>query len=109
MAGPRTTARGITGMSLLNRYILTCVLTSAIWIGQASGAAFTAGDLLIVRVGDGSTTLGTNAAAVSLLEYSRSGTLVQTISVTSSGTSALTMVGTTTTEGILQGSGNGQY
>jgi hypothetical protein len=96
-------------MSLLKRGILTCLLTATTWVGQASAAAFTAGDLLVVRVGDGSTALSTNAAAVSLLEYTRSGTLVQTITVTSSGTSALTMVGTTTTEGLLTASNNGQY
>jgi len=63
----------------------------------------------VVRVGDGSTTLGTTAAAVSLVEYSRTGTVVQTISLPSASGAMLTMVGTTTNEGILTASNDGNY
>ncbi len=95
--------------TFFNRCMVACILAAAAWVGPAFGGPFTAGNLVVVRVGDGSTALSTNAAAVSLLEYTRSGTLLQTISLASTGTSALTLVGTTTTEGILQGSSNGQY
>lgn len=93
----------------LNRWFFLGLLAAATFVGQASAATFTAGDLLVVRVGDGSTPLSTNAAAVSLLEFSRTGTLVQTITLSSSGGSALTMTGTTTTEGMLTASNNGNY
>src|SRR5437763_555568 len=104
--GLRTTYYGLFP---LDRWFFTCLLTTATWVGQASGATFTAADLLVVRVGDGAASLSTKAAPVSLLEFSRTGTLVQTINLSSSGASALTMVGTTTTEGILTASNNGNY
>jgi hypothetical protein len=43
------------------------------------------------------------------LEYTTSGTLVQTINISSSGASALTLQGNVTSEGLLQLSDNGQY
>lgn len=70
--------------------------------------AFGVGNLLVLRVGDGTSTIGTNAAAVSLLEYTPTGTLVQTINVPSTGAGALTLRGSSTTEGILTVSSNGQ-
>lgn len=70
--------------------------------------AFGVGNLLVLRVGDGTTAIGTTAASVSLLEYTPTGTLVQTINVSSSGASALTLRGSSTTEGILSLSSNGQ-
>ncbi len=95
--------------SFCKRCMVASVLAAAAWVGQASGGAITAGDIVIVRVGDGSSTIGTKAAAVSLLEYTTGGTLVQTINVSSSGSLALTLVGNATAEGQLQLSDNGQY
>jgi hypothetical protein len=86
-----------------------CLLAAATWAEPAVGAAITVGDLVVVRIGDGSTSISGNAAAVSLLEYTTSGTLVQTINVASTGGSALTLTGNITNEGILQQSSNGQY
>ncbi|MGB9624604.1 MAG: PEP-CTERM sorting domain-containing protein [Phycisphaerae bacterium] len=70
-------------------------------IAPTYGAAITPGNLVIYRVGDGSAALGTTATKVFLDEYTTSGTLVQTIAVSSSGSTALTAVGNASTEGII--------
>lgn len=71
-------------------------------------AAFTPGNLLALRVGDGSASLASNAAAVSLVEISRtSGETVQTINVPSAGADALTLTGNSSTTGLLSLSADG--
>jgi len=57
--------------------------------------------LVIYRAGDGSAALGTTATPVFLDEYTTAGTLVQSISLPSSGSGSLTAVGNATTEGII--------
>jgi hypothetical protein len=74
-------------------------------------AAFTPGDLIVLRVGDGVTALSTAAAACYLEEYTAAGTLVQTIPMPTAvggGNNALTLGGSSTAEGFLELSGNGQ-
>lgn len=78
--------------------------------GLASAqVAFTAGNYVVLRVGDGAATLGSAATAVSLLEYTSNGTLVQTIAVPATGTSAFTIGGSSGTEGFLTRSADGRY
>src|SRR5436190_14750865 len=48
---------------------------------MAPFSAFTAGNLVVYRVGDGSASLNANAAAVFLDEYTASGALVQSIAM----------------------------
>jgi len=62
--------------------------------------AFTPGNLLVLRVGDGTTTLGVNADSVALVEFTPDGTLVQEIPVAAAGSTALTL-GTNPNNGIL--------
>ncbi len=74
--------------------------------------AFTPGDLVIYRVGDGSGSLVNTGNAVFLDEYTPSGTLVQTIplpSVASGSNNPLIASGTASSEGLLTLSTNGQY
>jgi hypothetical protein len=84
-------------------------------IGGASAnaaSAFTPGDVVVYRVGDGTTALGSAAAPVFLDEYTPSGTLVQSteLPTTASGSSAaLTASGSATSEGLLTLSGDGRY
>jgi hypothetical protein len=68
---------------------------------------FSPGDLLVYRVGDGSAAPGATATAVFLDEYSPLGTFVQSIPLTTTGSSALTATGNSTTEGILSLSQDG--
>ncbi len=78
-------------------------------------AAFTAGDLVVYRVGDGSAALTNAATAVFLDEYTTSGTLVQSIALPkttsglASGQNRLTASGTARLEGLLTLSADGQY
>jgi hypothetical protein len=80
----------------------------------ASGfaAGFQAGDLVAVRLGDGSGTLTSAATPVWLDEYTPGGALVQSIALptASSGDNyALTMAGNSASEGQIQLSADGQY
>jgi hypothetical protein len=79
---------------------------------SAPSAAFTAGNIVVCRVGSGAT-LGTASAEVLLDEYTPTGTLVQTIALpttpTTSGNRALTVGGSSTTECQISLSPNGQF
>jgi DNA/RNA endonuclease G (NUC1) len=74
--------------------------------------AFTAGDLVVYRVGDGSAALGSTATAVFVDEYTPAGTLVQSIAMptaVSGSNKRLTASGSATNEGFLTRSSDGQY
>ena len=80
----------------------------------AQSQSFVPGNLVVTRVGDGTTTLSTNTASLSLLEFTTTGadqvTPVNTIAVGSATSgSRLTITGTTVHEGQLSLSANGQY
>ena len=68
---------------------------------------FTLGDLVVYRVGTGSGGLGNTATAVFLDEYTPLGTLVQSVALPTTGSTALTAVGNDSTEGIMSLSQNG--
>jgi hypothetical protein len=72
-----------------------------------TAAIITPGNLVVYRVGDGSATLGTTATAVFLDEYTTAGTLVQSIALPTTGSTAVTAVGNATTEGIISRSQDG--
>jgi hypothetical protein len=74
---------------------------------QSVAAPITVGNLVVARVGDGSAALSTAATAVFLEEFTPTGTLVQTIPLSSAGAAALTFSGNATTEGILGRSQDG--
>ena len=77
--------------------------------GAAGG--FTAGDVVVYRVGGGAT-LTSASAQVSLDEYSPTGSLVQSVALptTASGSNKpLTAAGTATSEGMLTLSADGKY
>jgi hypothetical protein len=95
-------------VALLGAAGLIAVSTSS----ADAASAFTPGDIVVYRVGDGTTALGSAAAPVFLDEYTPSGTLVQStpLPTTASGASAaLTASGTATSEGLLTLSGDGRY
>ncbi len=97
------------------KFALVCALVGVILTAktlEVRAAPFVPGNLVVVRVGDGSATLSSAATPVFLLEYTLSGTLVQTIPLptTISGNHRrLTLSGTATSEGHLTLSANGQY
>jgi hypothetical protein len=77
-----------------------------------AAGVFAAGDVVVYRVGDGSSSLSGNAAPVFLDEYTPGGTLVQSIPMPTSdsgSTHELTASGTAASEGLLTLSADGHY
>ncbi len=94
-------------MKCANRFPVPIGLLGTFVALSAIGAPMTPGNILVYRVGDGSAGLTSTATAVFLDEYTPSGSLVQSIALPASGSSALTAVGNATTEGIMSFSQNG--
>jgi hypothetical protein len=81
-------------------------------VESSFGAAFTPGDLVVLRMGDGSAALGSTATAAFLEEYTVAGALVQTIALptaVSGANNPLTFSGSSTSEAFLELTANGQY
>ena len=75
-------------------------------------SAFTPGNLVIYRVGDGTAALSAAATAVFLDEYTAAGVLVQTIALpvlVSGANRRLTASGSATSEGLITRSADGQF
>jgi len=82
------------------KHLLPLVAAAAVLPWITSAADWQANDLMLVRVGDGTTTLASSAGPISLLEVSQAGSLVQTIGIPS-GSGGLQISGTATSEGQL--------
>lgn len=72
-------------------------------------AQFTQGNLTVLQAGDGSTTLVNTGNVIVLKEYSTNGTPTYSMVVPSTGTDALLMSGSATSEGYLSASADGKY
>ena len=84
------------------------VLVALFSAGLADAAPFTPGNIAIVRVGDGAAALSTNATATFIDEYTTAGVFVQTITIPGAAAGpALTLSGSSTSEGGLMRSPNG--
>jgi Bacterial Ig-like domain (group 3)/Protein of unknown function (DUF3616) len=96
---------------------LIAALCTAGLVGLAAvpanaATALTPGNLVVYRVGDGSTALSGTAAPVFLDEYTPSGTLVQSIAMPTAsggGNNALVASGSASSEGLLSLSSDGRY
>jgi len=89
-----------------------CALASLIGGLGSSGSAsaqIAPGNLVVVRVGDGLTSLNGTSIVVFLDEYTTGGALVQTIALPTAASTALTLAGNGTSEGFLNQSIDGQY
>jgi hypothetical protein len=89
--------------------LLVVPLTS---VRTASAAAFTPGNLVLERIGDGAANLSNAATPVFLDEYTPAGVLVQSVAmptITSGANHKLTDSGTATTAGYLTRSVDGKY
>lgn len=75
---------------------------------DASASAFAPGNVVVYRVGNGTTTLSDGGNAVFIDEYTPAGDLVQSVPMPTSGNGALT-AGTNTPEGTLSISTDGRY
>jgi len=90
--------------------IITLVLTLCVALA-AQAAPFTPNNLVVYRVGDGTTNLVNTGAKVFLDEYDTSGTLVQSIELPSdpAHSNQLVASGTATSEGLITRSDDGMY
>ncbi|NCA17993.1 MAG: PEP-CTERM sorting domain-containing protein [Betaproteobacteria bacterium] len=87
-------------MNQLKSSILTAFL-GLLAVASAQATNLTVGNLIVERFGNGSTTLSNAAFDTGVLEYTTSGTLIQTISFPSTGSSQSTDSGTATSNGYL--------
>jgi hypothetical protein len=79
---------------------LIVVAVLAVSHSNLMAQAFTFGNLALLRMGDGVSPLG-DAAPISLQEYHRTGTLLNTVNIPSTGVSGLQLTGISNTEGAL--------
>lgn len=82
--------------------LMLVLLTAA-----ANAASFTAGNLAVLQVGDGSGVLGNSSTALFIDEFGTSGTLVQTIGIPTAGGTQMTCSGSASSEGALTLSSDG--
>lgn len=99
-----------------SRRALCAALAALVLISTAASARaltdVTAGNLVVARIGDGSSALTSAATRVFLDEYALNGTLVQTFAlptVAAGANRAVTSSGSATSEGALTFSADGQY
>jgi hypothetical protein len=91
----------------MKRLLLIVLLTVLVVPGLL--AQFTAGNLVVLRVGDGSAALSNASTAIFLDEYTTTGTKVRSVPLPTSGTSVIANSGSATSEGALSRSGDGRY
>ena len=93
--------------------ILACLaMLLAMVPSLVSASPFTPGNLVVVRIGDGTAALTSAATATYLLEYTPAGVLVQTIALptTAAGAnSTLTNTGSSSTDALLTRSVDGAF
>lgn len=113
---PRLIPHSLHNPSMTKRIHLTslipAVLLTALLPATTQAAPFTPGNLVVLRSGDGSAGLNTNATAAFLDEYTPTGTKIQTIalpSTSSGGNHAMTIAGSQSLEGELHLSADGKY
>ncbi|XSG75028.1 CHRD domain-containing protein [Herpetosiphon llansteffanensis] len=107
------TPRKFSFITLLSLFSLVVGLNLAQAAPRSSQglAGFTPGNVVVVRVGTGASSLSTVATAVFLDEFTPNGILVQTIPMPTTvigNNRRLTMAGTATSEGSLSLAGDGQ-
>jgi beta-lactamase superfamily II metal-dependent hydrolase len=91
--------------------LLAFGLTLLATVGIASAASFTAGNIVVYRVGDGSTALSGAAAPVFVDEYTTAGALVQSVTLPTVGSGATKRLVSsgTSVEGFITRSTDNQY
>lgn len=109
----RWTAGFLSGAIVVPVLAVTGVAVTgvAVTASPAAAAGFTAGNVVVLRVGDGAAALSTSAAAAFLDEYDLAGNRVQSIALPTdaAGGVATTLQGSATSEGFLNLSTDGRY
>ncbi|MDA3616769.1 T9SS type A sorting domain-containing protein [Polluticaenibacter yanchengensis] len=91
----------------------TFTLLSALFLtGAAFAQNFTAGNFIVMRIGDGAAAPANTGALAFLDEYTFTGTLVQSVAIpgtTNGANKGLIINGTATADGMISRSANGKY
>lgn len=85
---------------------LTCLAT--VCVATGAYAQFTPGNLVVLQAGDGSTALSNTGNAVVLREFTPAGVPAYSMAIPTSSATGLTILGSSTAEGFLTRSSNGQ-
>ena len=94
------------------KLVKSLLFLSCLWPMIGTAAPFTPGNIVVMRVGDGTASLSSAATAAYLQEYTPAGVLVQTIplpTAVSGNNRILTVAGSSSTDGGLTRSANGAY
>ena len=95
--------------STLQTSLRALAFVASLFLAAVAGAApFTPGNIAVVRVGDGAAALSSASALVFIHEYTPAGVLVQIIPIPATAATALTMAGSSTSEGALMRSPDGK-
>jgi hypothetical protein len=78
-------------------------------LAATAHAQFTAGNLAVLRIGDGSETLANTGNTVFIDQFTVGGSLVNSVTIPDSGANSMILSGTATAEGFLSRSPNGAY
>ena len=78
------------------------------YAGSSSSSPFAAGNLAVLRAGDGSQTLSSHGNPVFIDQFTPSGTLVDSIAIPDNATNALIISGSASSEGALTRSADGR-
>ncbi len=91
--------------------VFVCLLMTLFFvgIGGKSWGQFTSGNIVVLQAGDGTAALNNNSTPIFLKEFTTSGTSGVTVTIPSSGSSALTMSGSATSEGLITLSSDRTY
>jgi hypothetical protein len=93
----------------MKKTLVTLIGLAALSLAGGHAAPFTPGNIIVGRLGDGNTTLSSNATSISLLEFSPSGGAPsQTLSTQFAGENLQTDSGSATSNGYI-GFGGGKY
>src|SRR3954469_15887977 len=94
-------------MRILTYLVTFCIVLNCLPVlGQQP---FTAGNIVLYRVGDGTTALNDDYFKVYLDEYTPAGALVQTIEMPSTGPKKINNIGRSPATSLLSLSANGKY
>lgn len=84
-----------------NSALLCSLFATAFVAGSTFAQSFQPGNLVVLRLGDGTETLASSGNTVYLDQYTTTGTLVGSVKIPDSGTNALIVSGTAASEGGL--------
>jgi hypothetical protein len=78
------------------------------YAGNTSASPFTAGNLAVLRIGDGTESLGSSGNSIFIDQFTTNGTLAGSIAIPDNATNALIVSGSASSEGALTRSADGR-